>query len=366
MDKSRIEWTDATWNPVVGCTRVSAGCDNCYAVPMTHRLASMAETGDRGVGRKAMYHGLTVLNGRGDRHFNGVVRTVPEALTVPLRWKRPRRIFVNSMSDLFHKSVPFGFVDRVFAVMALCPQHQFQVLTKRPERMAEYFRRTVTFDGVTLTTIESIVLSAIQTCNDVLGRGFGDERHAYENSIPWPFPNVWLGTSCEDQDAADERIPHLLRCPTAVRFLSCEPLLGPIELAAFLGHIHEDTLGVENQKHAPGPFHDPWHDPLLHWVIVGGESGPNARPCEVSWIESLRWQCREAGVPVFIKQMGSNVGMTGPTGPEVREWGDTEIVRFADGVRLILKDKKGGDPDEWPERFRVRMWPAQRKGDSHA
>ncbi len=265
-----IEWTEATWNPVVGCTRVHAGCDHCYAVTMTHRLAEMGQ---------AKYAGLTVLNPEGDRHFNGVVRCVPEAMPIPLGWKKPRRVFVNSMSDLFHKSVPFEFIDKVFAVMALCPQHTFQVLTKRPERMAEYLN---TGGGEGKTRDLQVIANTL-----LFTRPLGWERWLGV----WPLPNVWLGTSPCDQPTAADSIPHLLRCPAAVRCLSCEPLIGPIDFSKEWdrpsGHGSATLLGD------------------LDWVIVGGESGPNARPCDVAWIRSIIAQCKVAGVPCFVKQLGA-------------------------------------------------------------
>lgn len=360
-DSSNIEWTDATWNPVVGCSRVSAGCDHCYAVGMTRRLEGMSKAGGFGLtgNRKEVYRGLTIelpqaafdkgcgVNGR---HFNGEVRCVEEALSVPLGWKKPKRIFVNSMSDLFHPKVPFEFIDRVFAVMLLCRQHKFQILTKRPERMAEWFSHQLPDGWEPLNTFQRVVLHAVACCNDVLGRPFGGEEHAYEEEITWPSPNVWLGTSCEDQAAADERVPHLIRCPATVRFLSCEPLLGPIDL---------DQCGATPCEAVRSPDDiapsQPWRG--VDWVIVGGESGPRARSCDVDWIRSIVRQCREAAVPCFVKQMGSLIGATDPSGPEVRAWGETRIVMGSDGVRFLLKDKKGGDPAEWPEDLRVREFP---------
>lgn len=261
---SKIEWTDETWNPVSGCTWNSPGCDNCYAAPMTRRLEAMGQ---------ADYAGLTTR-----KHFNGQVRTLEHKLSIPLRWKKPRMVFVNSMSDLFHPDVPFEFVDRVFAVMALSRQHTFQVLTKRPERMAEYL-----------------------ASHDV-GLRWGLLVHKLNRgampvsgseAVDWTrngLPNVWIGTSVEDQQRADERIPHLLECPAAVRFLSCEPLLGPVDAhaAGWNGHNFDPDFAVE-----------------IDWVIAGGESGPNARPMHPDWVRSLRDQCVAAGVPFFFKQWGA-------------------------------------------------------------
>lgn len=265
-----IEWTNATWNPVVGCTRDNSDCDNCYAVTMTHRLESMGQK---------KYSGLTVLNGKGDRHFNGVVRTVDEALDVPLGWKKPRRVFVNSMSDLFHKEVPTAFIQRVFFAMLKTPQHTYQVLTKRTERMHEELHRWV------------------------FGCGHG------------VIPNAWFGTSCGHQAAADEKIPHLLKCPATVRFLSVEPMTGPVKLPTLDG---------------------------IHWVIVGGESGKGARRFDMNWARSIIAQCKQSGVACFVKQLGAQAG-----------WTDADD----DWHQWNYKDPKGGDPDEWPEELRLRQFP---------
>jgi protein gp37 len=262
-NNSSIEWTDATWNPTTGCTRASAGCDHCYAFTMTKRLAAMGQE---------KYQGLA-----GKGHFNGFLQTWMDELARPLRWKKPRNVFVNSMSDLFHAEVPFEFIDHVFAVMALCGQHTFQILTKRPERMAEYL--------------------AVEHLNDRIYSFM--ESHAEAEGIAdflfddLPLANVWLGTSVEDQPNADERIPHLLRCPAAVRFLSCEPLLGPLDLTAI-----ERTRATGFMRPLDGRFN------TINWVIVGGESGHHARPMHPSWAQAIRDQCTAAGVPFFFKQWG--------------------------------------------------------------
>lgn len=232
---SSIEWTDATWNPVRGCTKVSAGCKNCYAERFAERW--------RGIKGHPFEQGFDV-------------RLVPEALELPLKWRKPRRIFVNSVSDLFHKDVPFRFIHEVWGIMRQTPQHTYQILTKRADRMLE-------------------VVSQIRAM-EAMGYAKGFYSH------------VHLGVSVEDQRAADERIPHLLKTPAAVRFLSCEPLLGPVDLQypAFNG---ADSLGrLEG----------------LHWAIAGGESGPGARPMHPDWARSLRDQCQAAGVPFFFKQWG--------------------------------------------------------------
>lgn len=253
-----IEWTDKTWNPTRGCSKVSTACDHCYAMGQAHRFS--------GPGKP--YEGLTKLvKGKGPQ-WTGEVRTVPEKLDDPLRWRKPCRVFVDSMSDLFHPDVPDDFIDRVFTVMALCPQHSFQLLTKRPERMQVYLNHT--------ETSARIFLQA---------RHYG----AGPASFPLhPFPNVWLGTSVENQETADERIPHLLQTPAAVRWLSMEPLLGPVEL-------YEQIKRVAS----------PTYPTFLDWIVLGGESGPRARPMHPEWVRSIRDQCQASNIPFFFKQWGA-------------------------------------------------------------
>lgn len=242
MSKSNIEWTDKTWNPVTGCTKVSPGCVNCYAETMHKRL--------HGMGAKGYEHGF------------GTVMCHDDALDRPLHWRKPLRVFVNSMSDLFHPDVPFEFIAKVFMVAAMTQQHDYQILTKRTERMSEVCRAKPWF--------AKLVRS--------------NKGHEFCCSYG-VLPNVWLGTSCEDQKRLDERVPHLLRTPAAVRFLSLEPLLGPIPRLPLSG---------------------------INWVIVGGESGPGRRPMEIEWLESIVEHCKAASVPVFVKQdNGHKPGMQG-------------------------------------------------------
>lgn len=308
-DKTGISWTDSTWNPVTGCTRVSAGCDHCYAVEMTKRLAKYGSKN---------YIGLV---NDGKSHFNGVVRCHDDMLLKPFGWKKPRRVFVNSMSDLFHKDVPFEFIDKVFAVMALCPHLTFQILTKRPERAAEYLNA---HPG--LTRPQLIGLEAVQVAERHCPRA---SRNASWAGTIWPIPNVWLGTSVEDQKAADERIPHLLRCPAAVRFLSVEPLLGQVDLdrhfpsfeGRFFGRIPITASVMRDDCINPNP-------PVIDWAIVGGESGPGRREMRLEWLEGIVRQCQAAGVPVFVKQAsGARPGMQG--GIPDRIWG---LKQFPEGV----------------------------------
>ncbi len=259
---SNIEWTDATWNPIVGCSVVSPGCTNCYAMKLAGRRLR----------NTPKYRGLTQDSNAGPV-WTGEVRLWEKSLTDPLLWREPRKIFVNSEGDLFHESIPDEWIDRVFAVMTLCPQHTFRVLTKRAQRMRDYF----------------IKLAADDRACDGLGRWHAecidDDRWEEMLSLDLPLENVWLGVSCERQQEADERIPLLLQTPAAIRFISAEPLLGPIDL----NRIHEEFDG--------GPAQ-------LDWLIVGGESGPHARPMHPQWARDIRDQCQAAGVPFFFKQWG--------------------------------------------------------------
>jgi len=261
-DASAIEWTDATWNPVRGCSIVSKGCTNCYAMKVAHRFSGPGQA----------YEGLTRLTKGGPVWTGATLELHGEHLEQPLRWKRPRRIFVNSMSDLFHESLDFSFIDKVFGVMGACDDaglgHTFQVLTKRPQRMLEYMRE----------------------------RGHAAFNIRRMASDVYPPPNVWLGVSVEDQAAADERIPLLLQTPAAVRWISAEPLLGAIDLWS-AGMKLNGKLDVISGERA-----------FLHWVVAGGESGPGARPMHPDWARALRDQCATAGVPFFFKQWGNWLG----------------------------------------------------------
>lgn len=269
-DQTKISWSDATWNIITGCSVISPGCTNCYAM----RLA----------GTRLRHHpsrkGLT-QDSKAGPVWTGETRFNEQWLDQPLRWKKPRRVFVCAHGDLFHESAPDEWLDRVFAVMALADQHVFQVLTKRPERMREYLTNP---DLATRLP----VFSESDSIPDIAAMG---------RRVSGPLPNVWLGTSCEDQQRADERIPILLDTPAAVRFVSVEPMLGPVSLGnAFwekAGIIYHDDYGaalpVRNRK-------------LLHWVICGCESGPGMRPFDEDWARSLRDQCKGAGVPFFFKQ----------------------------------------------------------------
>lgn len=270
-DKTQIEWTDATWNPIRGCSRVSEGCRHCYAEGQAARIIRM-ERG-RGVPEgEGSYDGLLAKGGQ----WNGRIKVVPDVMEQPLRWSKPRAIFVNSMSDLFHENVADDVIDRVFAIMAKASQHTFQILTKRPERMAKYMQGLqAAADSWAPKTVDG-VFTPTQVLNiRYLSRKMG----ASGFKAPWPLPNVWIGVSVESQESANERIPQLLETTAAVRWLSMEPLLGPVDVSAWLG------TGID-------------------WVVAGGESGPQARPMHPLWPRQIRDQCAAANVPFLMKQWG--------------------------------------------------------------
>ena len=467
-ESTKIAWTDASWNPVVGCSRVSEGCRNCYAERFAHRW--------RNIGGHAL-GGLTREGGG----WNGTVRLNKKALDLPLRWRKPKRIFVNSMSDLFHEGVPDEFIARVWQVMGAAPEHIYQILTKRPERMRSWVGRwyageiaepyearpVAGYPGYSVTThgqvlgkradtsgglspdageqghlrvtmhregspksgerelVHRLVLAAFvrparageQACHrngdpsdnrlsnlywgsqetnwgDRIrhGRGrsysklteediaairsrcaAGEAAYRVAKDYPvsdtqirnvisgrqWTMPpaaqtvraparvvlgSVWLGVSCENQATADERIPLLLGTPAAKRFVSYEPALGPVEFAGAAGG--NDYLGDHYDRGEDG----------IDWIIVGGESGPNARPCGVAWIRSVVDQCKAAGVAVFVKQLGARtiIGARDARGfwfsqldPRDHGYGD-------DHVLAQFKSRAGSDPSEWPEDLRVQ------------
>jgi len=298
---AKIEWTEKTWNPIRGCSRVSEGCVNCYAEEIAARFSAPGQA----------YEGLAKRINH-DARWTGQVRFIETKLDAPLHWKKPRRIFVNSMSDLFHEKVKDEWIDRIFAIMATACQHTFQVLTKRPARMADYAQALA--DGR-------------RSLPPVWDEREQRERHWEE--LP---PNVWLGVSVENQATADERVPPLLKTPAAIRWVSYEPALGPVDFSAWL--------------------------PGLDWIVVGGESGPGARRFDLAWARQTIAQCRAAGTAVFVKQMGSR-----PTvcrHPVPRDgW---EPVTGQNGQPILLKSTKGGDMAEWPTTLRVREYPAAAAG----
>ncbi|HMX66305.1 MAG TPA: phage Gp37/Gp68 family protein [Microthrixaceae bacterium] len=305
---TNIEWTDETWNPIVGCSKVSLGCDNCYAVGTVHR------------GLAEQHRGLTV-RAEGATDWTGEVRVVESMMDRPLRWTKPRRIFVNSLSDLFHPDVSDETIARIFAVMALAPQHTFQVLTKRPQRMADMLSTMLFWK--------------------VVASHCADDQTA---SLSWPYrtaianhqglPNVWLGVSIES-DRYAFRADHLRRTPAAVRWISAEPLLGPLPSL--------DLTGID-------------------WLVVGGESGPKARPMHPQWVRDLRDECTDICCP--------ECGETWPyddaeipcshcrgSGAE-----DPTAFLFKQGGSVLAKewgctDSKGGKLDEIPAEFQIREYP---------
>ncbi|MFF2411807.1 DUF5131 family protein [Streptomyces sp. NPDC058092] len=276
-DKTGIEWTEQTWNPTTGCDRLSPGCDNCYALTMAKRLKGMGAA-------KYQTDGNPKTSGPG---FG--VATHASAITEPLRWKKPRKVFVNSMSDLFHPGIHTADLHLIFGVMAATPQHTYQVLTKRHGRMRS-------------------LLNDPQFAHMAFHRAkmYGRPDTAART---WPLPNVWLGVSVEDQKWADIRIPALMQTPAAVRFLSCEPLLGPVRL-------------------------HPGQGQLPDWVIIGGESGRGARPFDPQWAADLIADAHADGAAPFVKQLGS-------------------VWARDNGA----SDAKGGKPADWPEHLRVREYP---------
>lgn len=302
---TRIEWAQETWNPTVGCSRVSAGCDNCYAEREAKRLQ-----------RLGAYEG-TLDGGR----WSGRVNMLPDRMDMPLRWRKPRRVFVDSMSDLFHHNIPEAFVVDVFARMAVCRRHTFQLLTKRPHRMRALMRESVNRGAVAAEA------------TDLLGRTGSYDRWRVEIDPPdwtpvddgmgsclwlppWPLPNVWLGTSIE-ADRYTFRADHLREIPAAVRWLSLEPLLGPLP-----------SLNLDG----------------VDWVVVGGESGSNARPTDPSAVRDIRDRCVDAAIPFFFKQWGEWV----PWEPDAQPpfW-NSQHGGFIDGHHLPA-DLSLGDPvDGW-------------------
>lgn len=295
-DKTGIEWTDATWNPIVGCSIVSPGCTNCYAMSMAARIEAM-QPNSHYAGTTKKVNGNAVWTGK-------MVLAPDHILLQPLKWKKPRKIFVNSMGDLFHESVPDEWIDEVFAVMALCPQHTFQVLTKRSRRMRDYMV-SIKSNG---RHCPSDVFDRVTEKAQSLKHLTGESIHSYD----WPPNNVWLGVSAEDQTRADERIPDLLATPAAVRFVSAEPLLGPIYFTLLdvtdgnTAHLNSLTGNTFIDGNA-GQSSQKFEGPKLDWIIVGGESGPKARPMHPDWVRSIRNQCEAASTAFFFKQWGKYI-----------------------------------------------------------
>lgn len=338
MDRTLIAWTDATWNPlrarrkddakVTGwhCEIVSEGCRNCYAQALNRRQLPN--------------------NGTGLEYKRSAEEQVEhyvdeKLLTQPLRWQRPRRIFLSSMTDVFGRWVSYDALDRLFAVMALTPQHTYQVLTKRPERAHEY----LTGD------IDDLVRRWQNAACPPGGVTESPCAAGVVSDAGFPLPNVWIGTSAEDQQTAFDRIPVLIETPAAKRFVSAEPLIGPIEFPLrWLSPFQEYDASIRRT-------------PRVDWIIAGGESGAAARPCEIRWIRSIVEQCKTASVPVFVKQLGAVAGYVEPPAPIVTLPGGktraprAPFARMPGFHRLPYKAKKGDDVAEWPEDLRVQEFP---------
>lgn len=292
-ENSKIEWTDSSWNPIRGCSRVSEGCVNCYAEGIAARFSGPGQPYERLAKRMG-----------GAPRWTGDVRFIESALTAPLRWKRPRKIFVNSMSDLFHEKVPDEWIDKIFAVMAIAHWHTFQILTKRPERMRQYCGS----DEV-LGRVVSLINEWAHEFASV------EVRHKPDGLRGLILLNIWLGVSVEDQATADERIPLLMQTPAAVRFISAEPLLGPLTISYL-----------------------EWA--RLDWVICGGESGAKARPMHPAWARGLRNQCHKLGIPFFFKQWGEWAPVEEPASEEAESFELEDRYQFIDGCHFVKVGKK--------------------------
>ncbi|MGD1953876.1 MAG: phage Gp37/Gp68 family protein [Sphingomonadales bacterium] len=277
---TKIEWTEQSWNPIVGCSVISPGCTNCYAMRCAGTRLKHTDA----------YKGLTKPSKSGPV-WTGEMRLNEKALLTPLKRKKPTLYFVNSMGDLFHENAHYQWIDSVFAVMALCPQHTFQVLTKRAERMRRYMFSSQSMNcvGEAMQRLGPKPAASISTVMRQCGAAVGPRARW------WPLPNVWLGVSAEDQARANERIPLLLDTPAAVRFVSCEPLLGPIDLQTL-------ERGAPRGSCSALPCED--GGTYLDWVIVGGESGGGARPMYPDWARQIRDDCARHHVPFFFKQWG--------------------------------------------------------------
>lgn len=272
--KTNIEWTQSSWSPITGCSRISPGCSNCYA----ERLAATR------LRNHPSRKGLTDANGL----WNGEVRINREWIHQPIHWRKSRRVFVVAHGDLFHENVPVAWIAEVFAVMAYAHQHVYQVLTKRPDRMQGM---------LSCQDFQAEVWDQLR----LLRWNRGDGWYMPPETRSWPLPNVWLGTSVEDQKSSDERIPYLLKTPATVRWISAEPLLEFIDLTTL---HHDGTVNIHALTGDHGltkPFKG--RGPGLDWVVAGGESGPNHREMNPDWAARLKWQCQQSGVPFFMKQM---------------------------------------------------------------
>lgn len=295
-DRTRIEGSDASWNPTYGCSAVSRGCQHCYA----RRIAAhSAKPGQ-------VYYGIAKYTSAGSPRWTGKLVRAEDKLWDPLRWQDGRMIAVDTMSDLFHERIPDAWRDEAYGVMALCPQHTFQVCTKRPLAMERYFSAPEVWQRI---EAEARRIYAARH----------GKRYPSEGHLQGPLPNVWHGVSVESQRHAARRIPVLLRVPSHRHYVAAEPLLGPLNLT-------------------------PWLEAGIGWVLVSGEGGPEARPCDVAWIRALVEQGHQAGTPIFVKQLGTATNVRGATQETGRAPQDTRTPRAS-------------DIEEWPEALRVREMP---------
>lgn len=322
---TKIEWTDEVWNVVTGCTPAGAGCANCYAkrlFPRVYGRDMVPCTADEATNRDPNTGQVTVDIGAHaflrPRRFADV-QTHPERLDKPLHWRKARRVFVCSMGDLFHEDVPDDFIAAVFGVMAACPRHIFQVLTKRPERARAWF------DALSTETCRPSLDSANPCFNQA--RFAGVDENLLRLGAPWPLPNIWLGASVSTRADLDRVMRDLPHVPAAVHFISYEPALEAINARPWLGR----PLEFDG---------DPGERGGIDWVVVGGESGPKARCCDIAWIRSVAEQCKAADVPCFVKQLGINPG---------RRVGKVWHPWFGEGKR--------NDPSKWPKDLRLREMP---------
>ena len=270
MTRTRIEWADEVWNPLRGCSRISKGCENCYAERQAARFS----------GPGLPFEGVAYLTVNGAR-WTGQITELKEKLNDPRRWVRPRRVFVNSMSDMFHEKVSDNFIKEVFVTMAKCPQHKFMILTKRAERMCSWFSTRAAFDAMDI---------------------------AEKEGMYWPLDNVWLGVSVEDQAAADSRLPFLIGTQATTKFVSAEPLIGPVDLTKVACPVdhpkHCEDCAVCHVDQYPLCYKGHFNalEEGVDWVIVGCETGPSSRDMKEDWVRELRDQCQANATAFFYKQ----------------------------------------------------------------
>lgn len=298
---SKIEWTEQTWNPIIGCNKLSSGCKNCYAEKMAKRLSEIQAT--EYYKNVVFRHPLAVNYGK----WNGTTHFVESQLDKPLKRKRPTMYFVCSMGDMFHESVPFEWIDAIFSIMSDCDNHTYQILTKRPKRISDFFQWKW------------------KQCGKLNNDDF----------IPWyPKDNIWFGVTAENQEMANKRIPILLKIPVKIRFISVEPMLEEVDLTE-LG-LPSDKFGFINSLYGTAfnsKIGGHKTKSKIDWVIYGGESGHNARPMHPDWVRSLRDQCKAANVPFFFKQWGKWYEKT-----ESKIFGNTLIPKFGIEKNICLLD----------------------------